>query len=51
MRLILAGGFLGSGKTTAIQKACSLLSKQNIKVANEITITLKIISYTQIGTH
>jgi G3E family GTPase len=33
MKLILTGGFLGSGKTTAIQKACSLLLKENKKVA------------------
>jgi Ni2+-binding GTPase involved in maturation of urease and hydrogenase len=33
MKLILTGGFLGSGKTTAIQQACSLLMKQNKKVA------------------
>ncbi len=33
MQLILIGGFLGSGKTTAIQNACSLLLKQNKKVA------------------
>jgi G3E family GTPase len=33
MQLILIGGFLGSGKTTAIQQACSLLLKENKKVA------------------
>jgi G3E family GTPase len=33
MKLILTGGFLGSGKTTAITQACSLLLKQNNKVA------------------
>ncbi|HYJ63519.1 MAG TPA: GTP-binding protein [Parafilimonas sp.] len=33
MKLILTGGFLGSGKTTAIQHACNLLSKQNKTVA------------------
>ncbi len=33
MKLILTGGFLGSGKTTAIQQACNLLLKENIKVA------------------
>jgi len=33
MKLLLAGGFLGSGKTTAIQQACSLLLKENKKVA------------------
>ena len=33
MKLILTGGFLGSGKTTAIQKACSLLLKKNKKIA------------------
>ncbi|MEO8711251.1 MAG: GTP-binding protein [Parafilimonas sp.] len=33
MKLILTGGFLGSGKTTAIQQACSLLLKKNICVA------------------
>ncbi|HVZ97216.1 MAG TPA: GTP-binding protein [Chitinophagaceae bacterium] len=33
MQLILLGGFLGSGKTTAIQQACSALLKQNNKVA------------------
>lgn len=33
MKLILTGGFLGSGKTTAIQQACDLLIKQKIKVA------------------
>ena len=33
MKLILTGGFLGSGKTTAIQQACALLLKQNKKVA------------------
>lgn len=33
MKLILTGGFLGSGKTTAIQQACSLLLKKNIRVA------------------
>src|ERR1700749_1832513 len=33
MKLILTGGFLGSGKTTAIQQACSLLLKKNKRVA------------------
>src|ERR1044072_9703094 len=33
MRLILTGGFLGSGKTTAIQQACTLLLKANKRVA------------------
>src|SRR5882672_3988644 len=33
MKLLLAGGFLGSGKTTAIQQACFLLLKENKKVA------------------
>lgn len=33
MKLILTGGFLGSGKTTAIQHACSLLLKENKKIA------------------
>lgn len=33
MKLILTGGFLGSGKTTAIQQACSLLLKENMRVA------------------
>ncbi len=33
MKLILTGGFLGSGKTTAIQQACNLLLKEKIKVA------------------
>ncbi len=33
MKLILTGGFLGSGKTTAIQRSCNLLSKENVRVA------------------
>jgi Ni2+-binding GTPase involved in maturation of urease and hydrogenase len=33
MKLILVGGFLGSGKTTAIQQACTLLMEQNKTVA------------------
>ena len=33
MKLILLGGFLGSGKTTAIVNACRLLLSQNKKVA------------------
>jgi G3E family GTPase len=33
MKLILTGGFLGSGKTTTIQQACSLLLKENKTVA------------------
>jgi G3E family GTPase len=33
MKLILTGGFLGSGKTTAIQRACNLLLQENKKVA------------------
>src|SRR6185312_8958899 len=33
MKLILTGGFLGSGKTTAIQHACNLLIKEKVKVA------------------
>lgn len=33
MKLILTGGFLGSGKTTAIQQACNLLLQENKKVA------------------
>jgi len=33
MRLYLVGGFLGSGKTTAIGTACSLLLKQGTAVA------------------
>ena len=33
MKLILTGGFLGSGKTTAIQHACNLLLKEKVKVA------------------
>jgi len=32
MKLVLAGGFLGSGKTTAIVTACRLLINQNRKV-------------------
>ncbi len=28
MKLFLMGGFLGSGKTTAIQQACLLLQKE-----------------------
>ncbi len=31
MKLILTGGFLGSGKTTAIQHACNLLLKREGK--------------------
>lgn len=33
MKLILTGGFLGSGKTTAIQQACTVLLKENKTVA------------------
>jgi hypothetical protein len=33
MQIHLLGGFLGSGKTTAIQQACRLLSKDGIPVA------------------
>lgn len=33
MQIILVGGFLGSGKTTAIQHACETLVKQNKRVA------------------
>jgi G3E family GTPase len=33
MKLILTGGFLGSGKTTAIQQACSILLKENNTIA------------------
>ncbi len=33
MKIILTGGFLGSGKTTAIQHACNLLLKEKVKVA------------------
>lgn len=33
MKLFLIGGFLGSGKTTAIQQACSHLISENVKVA------------------
>ncbi|HWB28762.1 MAG TPA: GTP-binding protein [Chitinophagaceae bacterium] len=33
MKLFLAGGFLGSGKTTAIQQACLYLRELNIKAA------------------
>ncbi len=33
MKLILTGGFLGSGKTTAINNACAQLIKENRKVA------------------
>lgn len=32
MKLFLIGGFLGSGKTTAIQQACVELLKEEIKV-------------------
>ncbi len=32
MKLFLIGGFLGSGKTTAIQQACNLLLKKGTKV-------------------
>ena len=33
MKLILTGGFLGSGKTTAIHQACKLLIQENKKVS------------------
>lgn len=33
MKLFLIGGFLGSGKTTAIQQACKQLLKNNTRVA------------------
>lgn len=33
MKLFLTGGFLGSGKTTAIKNACSVLMKNGVKVA------------------
>jgi G3E family GTPase len=33
VKIVLTGGFLGSGKTTAILEASSLLSEQGIKVA------------------
>jgi Ni2+-binding GTPase involved in maturation of urease and hydrogenase len=33
MKLFLTGGFLGSGKTTAIQQACLQLTQKNIPVA------------------
>jgi Ni2+-binding GTPase involved in maturation of urease and hydrogenase len=33
MKLFLIGGFLGSGKTTAIQQACMQLLNDNVKVA------------------
>lgn len=33
MKLFLTGGFLGSGKTTAIQKACAELTRNEVKVA------------------
>ena len=33
MKLVLTGGFLGSGKTTAIVNACTQLRKENISVA------------------
>jgi G3E family GTPase len=33
MKLFLISGFLGSGKTTAIKEACTLLLKNNTKVA------------------
>ena len=33
MKLFLIGGFLGSGKTTAIQKACMQLHNHDVKVA------------------
>ena len=33
MKLFLTGGFLGSGKTTAIQQACLQLMRKNIRVA------------------
>jgi G3E family GTPase len=33
MKLFLVGGFLGSGKTTAIQQACMQLLNDNVKVA------------------
>ncbi|MBE7171107.1 MAG: hypothetical protein INR73_10985 [Williamsia sp.] len=32
MQLFLAGGFLGSGKTTAIQQACATLLQQSVRV-------------------
>ena len=32
MKLHLVGGFLGSGKTTAIQQACTFLATQDISV-------------------
>ena len=32
MKLFLIGGFLGSGKTTAIQEACAVLLEEGIKV-------------------
>jgi G3E family GTPase len=32
MKLFLLGGFLGSGKTTAIQRACEILLKRNTRV-------------------
>ena len=44
MKLILAGGFLGSGKTTAIQHACDLLLKEKVKVA-VITLTTRAKSW------
>lgn len=33
MKIFLVGGFLGSGKTTAIVNACKFLAKKNIRVA------------------
>ena len=33
MKLIITGGFLGSGKTTAIQQACGLLLSEGRRVA------------------
>jgi Ni2+-binding GTPase involved in maturation of urease and hydrogenase len=33
MRLIITGGFLGSGKTTAIQQACGLLLSEGKRIA------------------
>jgi len=32
MKLFLIGGFLGSGKTTAIQQACDVLLKEGSRV-------------------
>lgn len=33
MKVHLLSGFLGSGKTTAIQNACNILKQQDIKTA------------------